>query len=146
MDMKNTKAIFFIILGNFLLATGFAFAEDKPALAALKEWAGNDAPAVEKLDAAGVTNKLPLTKAKAKGIDLLSKGVVAPAVSSAPEAKKEETKTLGQNVKEWVGKNFSNILAAAAIGFLGFLMIGTGVGGIAVGLAALGFFIGMRAL
>lgn len=147
MDMKNTKAVFLIILGSFLLATGFAYAkEDGPAMQKLIEISGDSVPAVDALNAAGVKNTGSLTKGAA-GVNLKASiqqtatkaGVVAPAVSSAPAPKVEEKKTFGATVKEWIGKNNSMLIASAAIGFLGFLILGTGIGGLLVGLAAFGF-------
>lgn len=147
MHMKNTKAVFLIILGSFLLATGFAYAkEDGPAMQKLIEISGDSVPAVDTLNAAGVKNTGNLNKG-ATGVNLTAAiqqtankaGVVAPAVSSAPAPKVEEKKTLGQTVKGWVKSNFDKIIASAAIGFLGFLIIGTGIGGLLVGLAAFGF-------
>lgn len=154
MHMKNTKAVFLIILGSFLLATGFAYAkEDGPAMQKLIEISGDSVPAVDTLNAAGVKNTGSLNKG-ATGVNLTAAiqqtankaGVVAPAVSSAPAPKEEKKPTMGETVKKWIGDNFSPIIAAVAIGFLGFLMIGTGIGGLLVGAAALGFFLGLKKL
>lgn len=155
MHMKNTKAVFLIILGSFLLATGFAYAkEDGPTMQKLIEIAGDNTPAVDAMAAAGVKNMGNLTQTKSSPVNVKaalpeptrSSGVVAPSVSSAPSPKVEEKKTFGKTVKEWVGKNFDNIVASAAIGFIGLLIIGTGIGGLLVGLAAFGFLKGMQSL
>ncbi len=148
MNMKNTKAVFFIILGSFLLATGFAYAGE--ALDQLKAAASDDTAAVQTLQAAGVANNAPLTAGKTKGVDLAAQiksgGVVAPAVSSAAPASDKDKKKPGEAVKEWIGKNFSQIIAAIAIGFLGFLVLGTGGGALAVGAAAFGLFYAIKNL
>ncbi len=138
MDMKNTKAVFLIILGSFLLATGFAYAkEDGPALAELKNWAGSSQPYVA-LDAAGVANKAPLTKSGIKGVDLVAKSSATVPAVTAP-AKEEKKPTLMESAKKWTKENFSLLVSSAAIGFLGFLILGTGIGGLLVGLAFFGF-------
>lgn len=148
MNMKNTKAVFFIILGSFLLATGFAYAGE--ALDQLKAAASDDTAAVQTLQAAGVTNNAALTPGKAKGIDLAAQvrsgGVVAPAVSSAVPASEKDKKSTGETVKKWIGKNFSQIIAAVAIGFLAFMVLGTGGAALAVGAAAFGLFYAIKNL
>ena len=141
MDMKNTKAVFFIILGSFLLATGFAYArEDGPAMQKLLEISGDNTTAVDTLNSAGVKNTAGLTKG-ASGAALKAALPTPTQTKATPPAppKEEKKPTLGEKVKAWAGDNFSNIIASAAIGLLGMLIIGTGIGGLLVGLAFFGF-------
>jgi len=144
MDMKNTKAVFLIILGSFILATGFAYAGE--ALDQLKAAAGNDTAAVQAMQAAGVSNTSALTTGKTKGIDLKAAipAASAPAAAAATPEKKEPT--MGEKVKKFVGDNFSQIFSAIIIGLLAFLMIGTGGAALAVGAAAFGFFYLLKTL
>lgn len=127
MNMKNTKAIFFIVLGAFLMATGFAFAGPSATF--------------DKASSGGLS--FDGTKS---GIDLSAqmKSVRAtPTVSSArslgePEAVKKPS--AGEKVKKFVGDNFSKIVSAVAIGFIAALTFGTAGVGLAIGAAAFGFF------
>jgi len=134
MNMKNTKAIFFIVLGAFLMATGFAFA----------------APSATFDKASSGSLSFDGTKS---GIDLsaqIKSTRSAPEASSStrslgePEAPKKVS--AGEKVKKFVGDNFSKIVSAVAIGVLAFLVIGTGGAALAVGAAAFGFFFMMAKL
>lgn len=147
MDMKNTKAVFLIILGSFLLATGFAYAkEDGPAMQDLKAWVDNSQSVVV-MEAAGVKDmgKLNLTKSNPVNLKAAIDTSVAkstPTASGTVAPKPEEKKpTLMEKFKEFWGKKggSSMIISALAIGFLGFLILGTAGAGLAVGVAAFGF-------
>jgi len=140
MDMKNTKAVFLIILGSFLLATGFAYAEDKPAMQSLKEWAGDTTP-VQVLNAAGVGAATTKNAGTTKGIDLAVKastGPVVPAVTAPAPATPEPT--FAEKFKKfWDKENGSSmVISGAVIGLLGFLAMGPV--GLLLGVAAFGFF------
>lgn len=135
MNMKNTKAILLIVLGSFIIATGFAFAEaPKPAIEQLKE----------------LQIEMPVISAPSKNITKetatpvqpaaqpAAPVVPAPTVAPAPEVK--PAPTLGETVKKFVGDNFSQIVTAGVIGALAFMVIGTGGAGLVVGLLAFAFF------
>ena len=141
MHMKNTKAVFLIILGSFLLAMGFAYAkEDGPAMQKLLEIAGDNTPAVDTLRAAGVQNTAGLTRGAA-GVNLTAntRAAAAAAVPKATAPAKVDKPKPMEAAKKWIGKNFDEIVASAAVGFIAFLIIGTGIGGLLVGLAFFGF-------
>ena len=143
MNMKNTKAVFLIILGSFILATGFAYAE-QTAFEQLKAMAADDTAAVKAMTAADVPNK-SAPAGTTKGVDL--KAAIPPAsgaVKAATPEKKEPT--MGEKVKKFVGDNFSQIFSAIIIGLLAFLVIGTGGAALAVGAAAFGFFYLLKTL
>ena len=142
MDMKNTKAVFLIILGSFILATGFAYAE-QTALEQLKAMAADDTAAVQKMQAAGVTNK-SAPAGTTKGVDL--KAAIPPASGAVAATPEKKEPTMGEKVKKFVGDNFSQIFSAIIVGLLAFLMIGTGGAALAVGAAAFGFFYLLKTL
>lgn len=133
MNMKNTKAVFFIVLGAFLMATGFAFAAPSATF--------------EKASSGGLS-----FDGSKSGIDLSAqmKSVRAtPTVSSSrslgePEAVKKPT--AGETAKKFVKSNFSKIVSAVAIGFIAALTFGTAGIGLAIGAAAFGFFFMMSKL
>ena len=134
-SMKNTKAIFLIVVGAFIMATGFAFAEGGGVAyeQLVKEYKGIElpapvmpAPGANKEAALAVTPATPATAA------------TTVAVEKAP--------TIGETVKKYVGANFSQIVAAAAIGLIAFLVIGTGGGGLLIGLLAFSFFMMRKGL
>ena len=134
MDMKNTKAVFFIVLGAFLMATGFAFAApsatfDK-ALSGQSSFDGNKS---------GIDLTVTRGSSGASGTSGASLGTKA-----APTP--EKVPTTGEKVKKFVGDNFSTIVSSVAIGVLAFLVIGTGGAALAVGAAAFGFFFMMGKL
>ncbi|HAN04563.1 MAG TPA: hypothetical protein DCW72_08230 [Elusimicrobia bacterium] len=128
MNMKNTKAIFFIVLGAFLMATGFAFAAPSSTFDSAR------------------SGGLSFDGSRNSG----SVSVIAPlpapsAVPAASQPTKPEDKPMAKT-KKFVGDNFSKIVSAAAIGVLAFLVIGTGGAALAVGAAAFGFFFMMAKL
>ncbi len=127
--MKNTKAIFLIILGSFILATGFAFANDA-------------------LDQARNPNLFNDKRGGSVGVNVraeLSAPIVSQPLAVNQEAPAEKPSPL-KKAKEFVGNNFNQIMGAAVIGFLGFLVIGTGGAGLAVGLGAFAFFMLLKNL
>jgi len=134
--MKNTKAILLIVLGSFIIATGFAFAEtSRSPIAQLNEAAGNLATPVPSNPSAG-TSRDVVTTAPAPAV--VPPAVPAPtAVAAAPAEKKL---TAGEKVKKFIGDNFSQIVTATAIGLIAFLVVGTGGAGLLIGLAAFAFF------
>ena len=122
--MKNTKAILFIILGSFLLATGFAFAGTSQTFENAKNGVNFD----------GGTRSGDVTKVPS---------ITAPTISEPMAANAEaapEKPSLLKKAKDFVGNNYNQIMAGAVIGFLGFLVLGTGGAGLAVGLGAFAFF------
>ncbi len=125
MNMKNTKAVFFIVLGAFLMATGFAFAAPSQtfdrALSGQSSFDGNKS---------GIDLTVTRGAAGTPGASLGSKAAPTP----------EKVPTTGEKVKKFVGDNFSKIVSTVAIGILAFLVIGTGGAAAAVGAAAFGFF------
>jgi hypothetical protein len=134
MNMKNTKAIFFIVLGAFLMATGFAFAAPSAtfdrALSGQSSFDGNKS-GIDLSAQIKSTRSAPEASASTRSL-------------GEPEAVKKPS--AGEKVKKFVGDNFSKIVSAVAIGFLAFLVIGTGGAALAVGAAAFGFFFMMAKL
>lgn len=106
--MKNTKAVFLIVLGSFLLATGFAFAG---ALDQAKNFPFSD----------GKSSSLSPAASRAGG--------VTATATVAPEVKKP---TVAEKVKGFIGEHKRDILLGAVGGYLGFALIG-GIAGILTG-------------
>ncbi len=131
--MKNTKAIFLIIIGAFILATGFAFAENV-AYEQLKEQAsGIEIPAPI---TAGATRESILAETPTRAAAVTA----VPTPPAAPAAVVAKTPTLGEQVKKFLGDNFSSIFSAVVIGLLAFLVIGTGGAALLAGVGAFAFF------
>lgn len=128
MSMKNTKAVFFIVLGAFLMATGFAFAAPSAtfdrALSGQSSFDGNK-------------SKIDLTVTRGNSVMSNTSGA---SLGAKPEPTPEKVPTTGEKIKKFVGDNSSEIISAAAIGVLGFLVFGTAGVGLAIGAAAFGFF------
>ncbi|PKM96550.1 MAG: hypothetical protein CVU79_12890 [Elusimicrobia bacterium HGW-Elusimicrobia-3] len=135
MNMKNTKAVFFIVLGAFLMATGFAFAA--PSATFNKALSGQSS-----FD--GNRNSLNLTVGT-RGSSMKS-ATSGPSLGAKSDPTPEKVPTAGEKIKKFVGANSKKIISAAAIGFLGFLMFGTAGVGLAIGAAAFGFFFLLAAL
>ncbi len=134
MNMKNTKAILLIVLGSFIIATGFAFAENV-AYGQLEDANKTITLPVMSPPSQNITKEVAVTRAAAPIT------VVAPAVP-AP-TKVEEAKpapSFLETAKKFFGDNKDQIVSAAAIGLLAFLIIGTGGAGLLVGLLAFGLF------
>jgi hypothetical protein len=143
--MKNTKAIFLIILGSFLMATGFAYAEQETAFETLKRIAGDSAPVAERENAADI-RRTPLAAGQTKGVALAVKAAAVPPASAAAPAPEEKKPSVGEKVKEFVGDNFGQIVSAIAIGFLCALTFGGAGIGLLAGVAAFGLSYGMAKL
>lgn len=134
--MKNTKAVLLIVLGSFIIATGFAFAEtEQVALGQLKELQKSIVMPVVSAPSQNITRETATTTAPAA--TTVAPAVPTPAAVAAPA---EPKPTLGQKIKTFIGDNLSQIVSAAVIGVLGFLVLGTGGAGLLVGLAAFAFF------
>ena len=142
MNMKNTKAIFLIVVGAFIMATGFAFAKNV-SYGQLEDAARSIQIPAPVVTAPGATKESILNETTTKSANTLKE---APPVPGATVAKAEEKPTLGKKVKKWLGSNFSKIVSAVAIGFIAFLVLGTGGAALAVGAAAFGFFMLMSKL
>ena len=155
--MKNTKAIFLIILGAFLMATGFAFAE--PALDQLRNGPFGGSAAADLTPVtlpAGELNKALPTETRAakpevKAVPTPESGPVLGlnAGSMAAEAAKAEAKakadapkppTLTQKIQKFIGDNRSVIWGTLIFAFLGAALFANPLAGALVGFALFKFF------
>lgn len=141
MPMKNTKAIFLIILGSFIIATGFAFAVESPtynALAATGDpWGNKESPVAQAGSAAGTSAPNPPqvgAPASATQTPSTTAGNQAPATTNAPAAKPEEKKPFGQVAKEFIGKHMATMVMVGVGAYLGFALAGTLLGAMTGGL------------
>jgi hypothetical protein len=132
--MKNTKAIFFIILGAFIMATGFAFAG--PAYDSLA-----NGPFGTPVAGAPV-NKAILDTSGAAPVPAASAPAAAaaptvPAPTAVAAAPAEPKPTFGEKVKEFLGTYKKDILRTGISAYLGFALLG-GPAGLLIG-ALVGF-------
>lgn len=118
--MKNTKAIFLIILGSFILATGFAFAENV-ALSQAERWldkSGNSdlvvASGGQPAPAAPAATTTPAAAPTPAAV------VPAPAPAPAPAPKP----TFGENMKKFLGKHMATMTMMAIGAFVGSALLG----------------------
>ncbi|MDO8803251.1 MAG: hypothetical protein Q7R35_02370 [Elusimicrobiota bacterium] len=135
--MKNTKAVFLVVLGSLILVTGFAFAGNHSL-----DQAGN--PSLWKGDGRSkiVLPKLNITANKEVAA---TTPVVAPPTPPTPPVPvvvppAPKPPTFGEKVTKLISDNKSQIVTSAFVGFLGFLILGTGGAALVVGLIALVFF------
>ncbi len=107
------------------MATGFAFAVDSPTFTGAQVGVGFD----------GNRSGVDLTVTR-DGVP----GAVAPAANPAVAAPAPAPKkpTLLESAQKFVGDNESQIAFGLTIGFLAFLIIGTGGAALAFGLAGFG--------
>lgn len=103
--MKNTKALFLIILGSFLLATGFAFAND--SLNSLKSNPFGD----------GRASSLSPDGKSLGSLDLKA-AAPAPAPTPAPKP------SIGKTIKEFLSDNARNIALGGIGAYIGFVLFG----------------------
>ncbi len=129
--MKNTKAIFLILLGTFLIATGFAYAGDS-ALDQLKA-ISTDTSAVQREKAAAPGEPLKMTEKIAPPAP-----VAVPAPIPVPPAP-EKKPTAGEQIKEFLGDHKADLLIGGVGAYLGFALIGTVAGALTGGLGLLLF-------
>lgn len=136
--MKNTKAIFLIILGAFIMATGFAYAGE--AYNQLSNGPFGNSNAVEftpvNVPAAGLNRALPtMTEVKPP------EQKTVPPVTKAAEVKAEPAKpTFGESVKNFLGEHRKDILLTGIGAYLGYALIGTLAGALTGGLFFFAFF------
>lgn len=131
--MKNTKAIFLIILGAFLMATGFAFAG--PAYDQLRNGPFGTTASVEltpvTIPAENLNKALPTSvevkKPEQKAI---------PEVKAAAPAE-EPKPSFGEKVQEFFGKYRRDIFRTGISAWMGFALLG-GPAGLLIG-AVVGF-------
>lgn len=121
MGMKNTKAVFFIILGSFIIATGFAFAvESETYNDLLKNGAWDTRSAIGDLP-------VPAGTAAPAPAPVVAAPAAAPtpaAVVPAPAAKPEEKPTFGENMKKFLGKHVATIAMVGIGAYVGFALMG----------------------
>lgn len=141
--MKNTKAIFLIVLGSFLMATGFAFAET--AYEQLQRGFGDDRSATVLPQNKEVVNVSAQTGVPAASAPAAvtpaaatpAPAAAAPAVTTPPPAPKP---TLGESVKSFLGEHRRDILLGGIGAYLGWALVGTMAGALTGGLFFLAFF------
>lgn len=118
--MKNTKAFFLIILGSFIIATGFAFAET--AYEQLEKGFGDRASAIGQLPVSA-GSVAPATPAPAA-----TTPAPAPAAAVAPTPPAPTPAPakpgLGETIKKFWVDNARNILLGGIGAYLGFALFG----------------------
>lgn len=155
--MKNTKAIFLIILGAFLMATGFAFAAESETFKLLS--AGNpfgdgraseitptnlpdmslnrsNKGALDGLPGAGTPPAVPAASNATPATGAATTGS-APATTVAPAKPEEPKPTFGEKVQEFFGKYRRDIFRTGISAWMGFALLG-GPAGLLIG-AVVGF-------
>jgi len=144
MDMKNTKAIFFIILGAFIMATGFAFAKDQTAYETLLSGPFGTPVAADSFNKAIIDTSgaapVPAVSAPTPAAPAVVPPVPAPtAVTTAP-AKEEKKPTFTEKAGEFFGKYRRDIFRTGIGAYIGFALIGTIAGALTGGLLCFAFF------
>ena len=121
--MKNTKAIFLIILGSFILATGFAFAVESETYNDLvKNGAWGTRSGTEQL---GVAAGSPAPNApSASPAPAPAPAPTPTTVVPAPTAKPEEKPTFGENMKKFLGKHMATMAMVGIGAYVGFALMG----------------------
>ncbi len=132
--MKNLKAIILIVLGSFILATGFAFAGNvsfdqagDPTL-----WKGTDG-GPQTLPVLNIVTSTATAPAAATTTVAPTPPATVPAVTTPPPAPPAPTPSIGESIKKFVAGNMSNIVMGGIGAYLGLALIGGPVG-IALGI------------
>lgn len=142
--MKNTKAVFLIVLGSFLLATGLAFAENV-AYEQLKNSVATP-PAVafdktsEALPEGARTAKTAADPVAERLAAIKASNIKAAAPAPAPTP--EPKPTIGKSIKNFIGEHKKEIVFGGIGAWLGFMILGTVAGALTggVGFIALLWF------
>lgn len=145
MHMKNTKAIFLIVLGAFIMATGFAFAVESETYNKLAA-NGNPFGDSRATDITPVNITAPaLTKAD-KAIPAPT-GVNTSATKSNNATVVKETTpppapkpTVGETIKKFLGEHRKDILLGGLGAYIGWALVGTVAGALTGGIFFLAFF------
>ncbi len=137
--MKHAKAIFLIVAGLCMIATGFAFADsDGTAFKQLQDEAAMQ-PSVHINISGGVRNDATLRSASPAGA---SSTIILPKVAY-PQAVKEDPPapppTMGQKIKKFIVDNRPTIFMGGVGAYIGFALMGTLAGALTGGL----FFVGL---
>jgi len=119
--MKNTKAVFFIILGSFIIATGFAFAENV-ALGQAERWLDKGSLEQVPVVVGGASSSAPAVVVSPAAAP--TPAAVVPAPAAAPAAKPEEKPTFGENVKKFLGKHMATMAMVGIGAYVGFALMG----------------------
>ncbi len=140
MRMKNTKAVLLIILGAFIMATGFAFAENVAYEQLKRSVAENPAVSFDKSDASLPTGTAQ-TKAAADPVqEKLDQIRAANLKAAAPAPAPAPKPTIMDGVKKFIGAHKADILLAGAGAYIGWALMGTVAGALTGGLGFLLFF------
>ena len=121
MNMKNTKAIFLIVLGSFIIATGFAFAEkaENVSLGQLENLVKSSSLAVEQLPGSENISATPTANVTTVTPDRAAAAV--PAVGAAAPA---PAPTTGEKAKKFIKKNMGTMVLVGAGAYLGMALFG----------------------
>ena len=123
--MKNTKAVFFIILGSFIIATGFAFAVESETYNDLvKNGAWGTRSGTEQLGVAAGSPAPNAPSASPAPAAAPTPAAVVPAPAAAPAVKPEEKPTFGENVKKFLGKHMATMAMVGIGAYVGFALMG----------------------
>lgn len=137
--MKNTKAIFLIVLGSFIMATGFAFAGE--AYDQLK----NNPFGGSAVEISPVTVPAPTLNKNAPAVPAPTAVTPAPAPAAAAPAPAavapaEKKPTVGETIKSFLGEHKKDILLGGIGAYLGWALVGTLAGALTGGIFFLAFF------
>jgi len=123
MNMKNTKAIFLIVLGSFVIATGYAFAEEKAIETLL---GGRFFGQVIDTDTSVVTpgpNARPAGNAPTT-VAATPTAPIAQAVPAVPAPKPTPAPTAGEQAKKFVKKYMGAMVMTGVGAYLGMALMG----------------------
>jgi len=138
--MKNSKAIFLIVLGTFLMATGFAFAENTSlAQAGNPSLWKSDGPAATVLPQLSIDTYYQSATA-AMTPPTPTPPVVTPPVPNPTPTPVVKPPTIGEKISGFISDNKKILITSVLVGFLAFLIIGTGGAALLAGGAAFAFF------
>ena len=146
MGMKNTKAVFLIILGAFIMATGFAFARENFAYKQAEDSIARTPEVAFDNTNANQPTGTAVTKAVAdpvqEKLDQIRAANVkaAPAAAPAPAPAPAPKPGVGKQILGFIGDHKADILLAGAGAYIGWALMGTVAGALTGGLGFLLFF------
>lgn len=133
--MKNTKAIFLIILGSFIIATGFAFAGESVSFNQLVAMEKSGSATFDGLPGAGNAPIPPQVNAANAGNPLPTTPVQTAAQQTPPKpgdpaaaAKPEEKPTFKDKLNKYLKEHMSTMVMTGIGAYAGFALLGGPVG------------------
>jgi len=124
--MKNTRAFFLIVIGSFVIATGFAFAEAEisPYEQLVKEYNNRGTALGSLVEAAPAGTVQSTPSPDTTPILTPHAAVVTAVVPAVPAPKPDPAPTAGEMAKKFLKANMAVMVMAGVGAYLGMALLG----------------------